>query len=411
MSSQNSKLLVLAAVPVFIAMLASIGSANGETWTNLQGTNSIEAQFIGVWEDSVILQRSDGRRITVKLQSLQAASRIQARNLAKQGAAARAAQIAELKRQADSASAAAPAELPEPPPAPPYTPPQKDAAIGDFIKQVNDALTDGHLRVLFDFRPESYRKDISEIVKLAANKTSPESFQKVIAAPNRLGELIVTRQNWLFSSPRLTNVAADERDQAKAMLLGLGNVLFIGLSDDAIQLKALQTENFSDWLDSWDAKMAPYVAEMIEKSNLDLASLTTVESEGEGTATIATGFGESRTDVEMVLVDGYWVPKETSESWAKEVEQTKKQINESADGKYLETMATTFGMINTMLAPLERASRPDEYHWAFDAILSQPNSAEQLRQAIGTMLSPIQSIMSLSTSQADSGNSAGDDDQ
>ena len=184
-----------------------------------------------------------------------------------------------------------------------------------------------------------------------------------------------------------------------------------GLSDDAIQLEKLQTADFEVWLDSWDKTIAPYVAEMVKKSGIDLATYTTVQSESEGTATISTGSSGSSAEVTMVLVDGYWVPKATADSWASNVERTRKQITETADGEYLQTVATMSGLINKMLDPLEQADRPTEYHEALDVILSQPNSAEQFRQALGSMLSPIQSILSFSIGRSDSGTSTADDDQ
>jgi hypothetical protein len=420
MSPRNQKshlraaFLVVSSVAIFL--VGQTPTVRAETWTLLQGNNSFEAQFIGVWKDDVILQNSDGKRKAFKLvagfpESLRGDSRIQARNMAKQGAAERAKRIEAMNREAEAATAAAPDKLPQPPPASKYTPPQKDAAIGEFIKQVNDALTGGHLRVLYDFRPESYRQDISELVKLAANKTSPETFQAIVGAPHRLGDLIVTRQNWLLSSPRLNNFPADQRVKAEWTLLGLANVLRNGLSADAIQLETLQSRDFADWLDSWDNTVAPYVAEMIQKSGIDLASHTTVKSESEGTAIISTGTIDSPVDMVMVLVDGFWVPKDTADSWASNVEQTKQQIAETADGEYLQTVALMSGLINKSLDPLEQADRPDEYHRALDAILSQPNSAEQFRQALGSMLSPIQSIMTFSAGQPDSGTSTADDDK
>ena len=399
------------ALTIAIGLAIPVTALRSETWTNLQGTKSFKAEFIGMWGQTVILQRAGGRRVAVHEDSLDATSRIQARGLAKRAAADRAKRIAEINRRSAAATAAAPDKLPPPPPAPKYVPPEKDAELGDFIKQVNDALSGGHLRVLYDYRPESYRQDISELVKLAATKTSPETFQAIVGAPHRLGNLLVTRQNWLFSSPRLNNFAPDDRDKAKWTLLGLGHVLNTGLSTDAIRLEDLQTKDFEVWLDSWDQTIAPHVAEMVRKSGIDLATYTKVQSESEGTATILTGSGDSPADVTMVLVEGYWVPKATADSWASNVELTKKHINETADGEFLQSAASMSGLINAMLDPLEQADRPEEYHKALDFILSQPDSAEQFRQALGSLLSPIQSIMYFSTSQSDSGTSTADDDQ
>ncbi len=372
--------------------------ASAETWTNLQGTGSIEAVMIGLWEDGVILKLPDGTRRTVPLNKLRGDSRIQAQNLAKQLAAKRAQRIKELKQQSEAANSAAPEKLPVPPAAPKYSPPEKDASIGDFIDQVNQALAGGHLRVLYDCRPLSYRQNIDQIIKLAANHTSPATWRAVVGVPHRLGELIVTRQNWLLGSPRFVNFSPADREKSKWTLLGLGNVLHYGLSSDAIQLETFQTGDFDSWLDSWDNLVAPYVAEMIKKSGIDLGAETRVVSTAEGTALISIGSADSAVEVTMVSVEGFWVPQSTAETWNSDVEQAKKRIEEAPPGTFASSEATVAGMIGLMLEPLAAADSAGEYHQALDAMLSQPDSAAKFQQVLDFILSPIQAIMSSTSS-------------
>ncbi len=409
----NQKLTFHATRLIALAIaVAVVGrDANAETWTNLEGTGTIDAQMIGLWEDSVILQQSDGRRRTIKLEKLRADSRIQAFNLAKQQAAARAERIKQLKQQSADSQAAAPAKLPEPPPAPPYNPPEKDASIGDFVQQVNDAMKAGHLRVLYDFRPPSYRKDISDLIKLAANKTSPETFQVLTNIPFRFGDVIMSHQNWLFASPRFANIPEAERDKAKWMLLGLASLFQQGMSPEAIQLKTLQTDEFETWLDSWDKTVAPYVAEMIKKTEIDLSGNTTVVSEGEGSATISTGSGDSRADVEMVPVEGYWVPKATADTWTSEVELAKKRITETPDGKFFADQAVLAGIFGAAFDSLAKADSAEQFNQSLDTVLSQPDSATTFGQTIESMLSPIQTIMAGASPSTNTETDTDDGDQ
>ena len=396
-------------IPLAIAMVLLGPGARAETWTNLQGTSTIEAKMIGLWEESVILQLSDGRRRTIKLEQLRGDSRIQARNIAKQQAAARDERIKQLKQDASGMTAAAPSPLPLPPPAAPYSPPQKDASIGDFVKQVNDALTAGHLRVLYDFRPPSYRQDIRDLIQLAASKTSPETFDTMTSVPFRLGDVIVTRQNWLFAGPRFANVPAQQREKAKWTLLGLANVLQQGIGPTAIQLATFQNGEFESWLESWDNKTSPYVAEMIQKSELDLAGNTSVVSEAEGTATISTGSGSSKSDVEMVLVEGFWVRKSTADTWAADAEQAKTKINDTADGQYLADQAVMAKLLGAMLDSIAKTDSADQFNQSFDTVLSHPDAANRFSESLGAMLSPIQTILMGASDTTDPESSIGDD--
>lgn len=381
-----------------IANLAS--NVGGETWTDLRGENSIEAKFIGLWEGRVILELPDGRRKSIALDKLRSDSMIQANNLAKKNDAARAARINDLREQAASLTAAAPIKQVSPPPAPAYTPPKKDASIGEFVKQVNDALTGGHLRVLYDFRPPSYRKDISDVIKLAANKTSPESFQKITNVSYRMGDLIVTRRNWLFSSPRFGNFEPAERDKAKWTLLGLANVLQKGLGPDALPLETLQSKDFNQWLDQWDQIVAPHVAEMVKKADLNFDSYTSVISEGEGTATISTGMGDTKAQVDLVLVEGFWVSKTAADSWSDNVATAKQKIGAITDGKFMESETVMAGIVGATFESVASAKTADQYHDALDAVLTQADSTASFQQILGALLSPIETIIAASSGSA-----------
>jgi hypothetical protein len=394
LGNRNHLIHLTTSLVLFFGLTSSAPKATGETWTGLRGVNSFEAKFIGLWgEDKVVLQLSDGRRRTIKLDKFRGDSRIQARNLAKKRAADRASRIRELKAQAASINSAAPSKQLSPPPAPAYSPPKKDAAIGEFVKQVNESLSGGHLRVLYDFRPPSYRKDIADIIKLAANKTSPESFQATTNVSYRLGDLIVTRRNWLFSSPRFGNFEPAERDKAKWTLLGLAYVLQKGLSPEVTALETFQTKDFETWLDRWDKTVAPYVAEMVKKADIDFDNYTRVVSEGEGTATISTGAGESPVQVDLVLIEGFWVSTTVAESWTADVATAKEKIAAIPAGKFMEPQAMMASIVAASLDSIADAKTADQYHDALDSILSQADSTASFQQVLASILSPIQTII------------------
>ena len=370
-----------------------VRATEAETWTSLNGNSTIEARFIGLWEDKVILERTDGRRFAIRLDRLRGDSRIQARDLAKSNATARAMRIADLREQVASENAPAPKKQIAPPPAPAYQPPQPDASIGEFVQQVNAAISGGHLRVLYDFRPPSYRQDISEIIQLAAKKTSPESFQAIKGTSFRMGDLIVTRRNWLFSSPRFGNFPPAERDKAKWTLLGLANVLQKGLDGDALTLQKLQETEFEQWLEDWDAVIAPHVAEMVTKAELDFDSYTQVVSEGEGTATITTGTGGAPVQVEMVLVEGFWVPKSLADSWENDVATAKQRLEQIPAGAFMAPQAAMSGLVGVMLDQVASADTAEAYHESLDAVLTQADSTASFQQMLQAILSPIQTII------------------
>ena len=125
MSASNTPIRLSAAsrlIPILVAsvVIPSASTAIAETWTDLRGTHSVEAEMVGMWADNVVLKMSDGRRVTVKLGDLRSESRIQAAALSKAISESRTGRVKELQGQAAAAAAPAPNPLPKPAPAAAY---------------------------------------------------------------------------------------------------------------------------------------------------------------------------------------------------------------------------------------------------------------------------------------------------
>ena len=174
--------------------LLALPSVFAETWTSLRGSHSVDAKMVGMWGDSVILQLSNGRRVTVKLNDLRSESRIQARELAESLNSSRLDRINKLKGQATAAAAPAPDPLPVPPAAPEYVALQPNQSSNNFFAQFDQAIASGHVLAIYDSLPPSYRQDVNDIVKASAQRMDPATWYGLVGTIQRLGELIETRQ-------------------------------------------------------------------------------------------------------------------------------------------------------------------------------------------------------------------------
>lgn len=86
----------LAGVAAF--SLLSVRPSFAEEWTSLGTNRTVQAAFLGMWQDSVVLRMSDGRRVVIEKAKLDAASRMQADDLAAVKAEIRSTRLSELKR-------------------------------------------------------------------------------------------------------------------------------------------------------------------------------------------------------------------------------------------------------------------------------------------------------------------------
>jgi hypothetical protein len=377
--SRASRLIPILVAAVVIPLATN---ANGETWTNLQGTHSVEAEMVGMWADNVVLKMIDGRRVTVKLGDLKSESRIQAQALSKQISNSRAGRVKELQGQAAAAAAPAPNPLPQPPPAAAYVAPKQDAKVGDFLQQFDDALVKGHIVAVYDSLPPSYRSDVNEIVKLGAQKINPATWQTLVGTLQQLGDVIVTRQRWFLSSPRIENLPPEQYDRIADQVLTFAGMLRDGLSPDAMQLEKLQSMDFGQWLAERDRAVAPHLAQWFNR-NADSIREFTVDSEKNGIANVSIVQGAESSKVVFTMVEGYWVPKTLADRWTETVDSHKKQIAETADGSMLATVGLMLQPIAAEMGQLLAATDASRFHQAMESALVP---TETLANGIAAMM-------------------------
>ncbi|MGC6444360.1 MAG: hypothetical protein ACON4H_17035 [Rubripirellula sp.] len=359
--------------PAFLFSFLFIGlttnETQAETWTSLRGTFSVEAKMLGLWGDSVILQMDDGRRVSVNQLDLKAESRIQATKIAERLAEERMARIDELKVQATELAAPAPNPLPEPPAAPAYTAPKADVSAAEFLEQVDSALMSGHLIVLYDALPPSYRQNVDEMIKLSASSLDPNTFGMVTGVLHQIGDVIVTRQRWLLSSPRIASLGPAEQDFFSGPFLNLAGLLRKGFDPAAMQLQTLQSGDFREWLEERDQVIAPYLAQLIDQLGAASLQQSVVESEENGVAVVNTTTGGVSMKSAYVQVEGFWVPQSLADTWAEDFEQMK-QSSTQVDTATIASATLFLQPAQLVLNQLANAEDASSFHQQLEAVFA-----------------------------------------
>ncbi len=358
----NRHSLVFAMIALTMSFVGTRRAA-AETWTNLQGTNTIDARMIGLWDEKVVLQLANGRRYAVPLMSLRSESRIQAQELAKKLDSSRSERVKELQGRAVASAAPAPNPLPEPPAAEIYIPPAPGSTAAEFLQQLDDAVAAGHVRAIYDALPPSYRSDIDSLVQLASQRIKPSTWQTLVGRAHQVGDLLVTRQNWFLSSPRIEALDPDQQAILRGQVLSLSSVLRVGLSPDVTRIEQLQSTPFSTWLAERDQAIAPYIAQLFKYDD-SMGRQITVESEANGTAQVSLTRNAQTSKVAYVSVEGYWVPKSLADQWASKVEAWRSELEQGAGS--LDTYSTLIEAASPMLQSLAGAQNADQFHAAME---------------------------------------------
>lgn len=360
--------------------VASPSTADAETWTSLNGSHSVDARMIGLWDGKVVLQLANGRRVAVPLMSLRSESRIQAQEIAQRLESARSERVRELQGRATAEASPAPDPLPTPQAAERYAPPVAGGSAAQFLQQLDDAIEQGHVRALYDALPPSYRADIDSLVKLATTQLKPSTWQALVGTAHQVGDLLVTRQNWFLSSPRMDALEADQVDKIRGQVLAFANVLRVGLSPDVAQIDRVAAVPFSEWLSDRDKAIAPYLAQFFRYSD-SFGRTIAVESEKDGVAVVSMTKGSETSKITYVSVDGYWVPKSLADSWSTKVDGWKSSL--TGGGSMIDTYASIVEAAAAPLQNLASAQNAGEFHSGLETMFPM---AERTIGSIAAMM-------------------------
>lgn len=317
--------------------------ASAENWTSLQGDRTVQARMAGMWDNHVVLVLANGRQVNVHIDSLNAESRIQAKKVAIQLEQQRQSLTRELRGAAEAEAAAAPNPLLEPPAAEPYSAPNPNSKPDAAITAIQDQMAAGHLVVLYDSMPLKFRGELDGLVALAMKKLEPSTWNDSMTQMHRLSDLIVTRQNWILSYPRLLQdgAASNSPNQTgeifQNLILPIAGLIRAGLPTDATTPEAITSSGFGAWLRQRDDVMAPYLAQILQRYSSQNYSWTLLDDTGEQTILQATGqtsgSGESNLiSVEMKKVDGYWVPASFADGFSEWVQTRTAELDAYDDG-------------------------------------------------------------------------------
>jgi hypothetical protein len=372
---QPKSLISLAAT--VIILLISLGTSRAaDQWTNLTGTSTITGEMLGMWNGRVFLKLEGGRRVSVKMSDLRADSRIQAEKRFEKLQEQILRRSDEIRSVATEATAAAPKEAQTPPPAPAYQPPADNVDLQTTLQGLRDQLLAGHVRVLYDTLPSSQRAAVDQWFQLAIRKLEPTSVDAGRKSLESLGDLIVSKQRWLFSHPVVETFVAGKEQQVLAIGIGLKQLF----SDQVTSMQSLRSRDLGQSLTEIDNALAPLIFNASGgEATLSLASsmmqIQTAPSQDGGTiAALSIPLAGSFGPKVFYPSEGRWIwwgdkPDTASARWQAWTQSLSGLSDDSVP--LSPALAGLTGVMDQQLAGLKSATSREEFHRELDLLIPQ----------------------------------------
>lgn len=261
------------------------------------------------------------------------------------------------------------------------------------VLAVAEALRNHHPEILWTALPESYQNDIAEITHEFAQKMDPEIYDRGFSLVMRAFEVLDDRKEVILGSQTFASTGAD----AEEIRAGLSGTQIFTRSLRSSGIATLEGLGSIDWENFLATTGSEILAgataiEAEEGDNLfdELDSLvveTVTVSEDRATLRISSAEHEPE-EVEMVRVEGRWIPAEVAEGWPQFVTDARESLAEMTPDNMAAQKTQImmfFGMADGFIEQVASLQTPEE----FDA-------------AIGPMLAPL-----MGGSETDAGDDEG----
>ncbi len=239
---------------------------------------------------------------------------------------------------------------------------------------------------LWDALPDSYQKDVNDLIKAFANKMDAGGWDPAFQIGQRITKLLRDKKQFILAHPMLAEMPnRAEAEKGWDNIVGMLDTVLTSEISTLEGLKKLDMRRFfsgtgSRLMAQFSAAsklakdMGPeqkQAAEMFEKFK---AMKATIVSESGDTAKVKLEIaGEKPKEVDFTRVEGKWIPADMAREFKGGIAEaraavekiTPEQVAQMKSGVMLAS-----GMISGTIAPLEQATTQAEFNTAVEGLKS-----------------------------------------
>ena len=428
-----STLLLLAAYASPLAVLTFVTPASLVAqqpddvlkWTDISGSRTIDAKFVRLEGESVVIEKSDGTEVTVPLNKLNLKSQAQAKRMAnpkafekkpstpkemkEKPAATDAADDKETAeptdaKKADSSSTATTAKLPEP--SIPANLSAKDALA--FVAQ---ELSKDNYAVLVDTMPREQLELAQEGMQKLVSKLNKSSFDSIKALLKRSTKVMAEKKSFILNYPKIPADAkprlSAHYDTIVALMQEINSSPLVEMKNwnngdigacmpvifrltDVYGSRFVETEKAIN--PSVPATMSTFIAVWgapVKKQDL-VDGKVRISGQNGDTATLEfIGPTGAAASVALEQSNGRWYPKpsEVTEAATKQLRDQIAQLD-NVDAKQISgNLMLGLAVVGGLVGQLERANTQEEFNEQMDQLFN--SAAGMIPAGPGGAIAPI----------------------
>ena len=360
-------------------------------WSDNTGRFKVDAQYLRVEGEQLVLKRVDGREIKIPFERLSPESLELARTKSgisiPKGSSPKPAPSEPKGASPGAPSKATPSKaVPEktsPESSTPVTKFQDNMDPKEFIDLVFKQTSQDNYVVMWDALPASKQKQLEELMVEFARKVDPRSFDMIRRTRNSLVEILRKQQKFILNSSVLA-MPPDVRQEFEPVYPAMVDVADHLVAKELLDGKRMQQGNMRGLLDTYLTRLLKSVEKAIValptdnpiRSQYEDAKILnkpnwTVEKTSSTSATLsippAPGGPPPPPPIALVLSEGRWLPEDLVKNWDMGISQAKGFIATMNPEQIQQGITTGMFVVNAPLNSLKNAKSQEE----FDKVLGE----------------------------------------
>lgn len=248
------------------------------------------------------------------------------------------------------------------------------------VETVAKAIADKKPGIVWVALPPSYQQDITGFVRTFAEKMDKEVYDKTFVVLGKAIKVLKDKKDFILGHPMLQGGQVNMAE-AKANWDSVVGLLETLTESEINSIDSLKTLNIGEYVATTGAKLMSQAADLSKLTPEDemgqgldkLAKLKieVLSSDGDNAKLRLTLADEPPEDVELVKVEGKWVPKDLADEWALGMEKLREGLDEMKMGERKAQMMMMLGGVEGAMDSLLAAKTQEEFNQAFMQTMGQ----------------------------------------
>ncbi len=225
------------------------------------------------------------------------------------------------------------------------------------VETVIQGLSKNEPQILWDVMPESYQKNVHELLSDFAAKMDKDIWNKTFELIQKIITILETKKDLILTGDMINNAPVDIKQISEnwSSFVSILEIIVKSELGDLEKIRKLDIEKFLAGTVSDLMKKASELSKLgkEDKYNKELDKLTRIKTsiiktENEETTIKIEVPDEEPKIVVFIKVDNKWIPKDLADQWKVKISEIKKNLSEASEKISIEEKQKFLGMMKSL---------------------------------------------------------------